>query len=136
MGGMGGMVMGAPAADGAHARQRQRHAPSSAAQIQADRAGRAADLQAQREAGRALREQARQLFAQPTVDARAAEALRQQMLAQHDQASKRMLQAMLDISRVLTPEQRKQMAERMSRAPRHDAAPPRRARGGARRPKR
>ncbi len=68
---------------------------------------------AQHDQGRSLREQAATLFAQPTVDARAAEALRQQMLAQHDQASKRQLQTMLDISRVLTPEQRQKMAERM-----------------------
>ena len=53
-----------------------------------------------------------QIFAAPTVDAAAAESLRQQMLAQHDQASKRMLQAMLDVSKVLTPEQRAKMAER------------------------
>ena len=72
-----------------------------------------ADLKAQRQAGRDLREQTMQLFAQPTVDANAAEALRQKMLAQHDQASKRMLQAMLDVSRVLTPEQRAQLAQRM-----------------------
>jgi Spy/CpxP family protein refolding chaperone len=73
------------------------------------------DLQAQKEAGRALREQARQLFSQPTVDARAAEDLRQRMLAQHDQRSKRMMQAMLDASRVLTPEQRRQMADAMGK---------------------
>lgn len=72
-----------------------------------------ADMQAQREAGRKLHEQGRELWAQPTVDARAAEALRQQMLAQHDAASKRGLQLMLDVSRVLTPEQRKQLADRM-----------------------
>jgi periplasmic protein CpxP/Spy len=72
------------------------------------------DLQAQRESGRALREQAMSVFSQPTVDARAAETLRQQMLAQHDTASKRTTQLMLDLSRVLTPEQRKQMAERMA----------------------
>jgi Spy/CpxP family protein refolding chaperone len=72
------------------------------------------DMSAQRESGRTLREQAARLFAEPTVDARAAETLRQQMLAQHDTASKRMTQLMLDVSRVLTPEQRKQMAERMA----------------------
>lgn len=70
------------------------------------------DLRSQRESGRTLRQQQMQLFAQPTVDARAAETLRQQMLAQHDAASKRMLQAMLDVSRVLTPEQRQKLAER------------------------
>lgn len=73
-----------------------------------------ADMGAQREAGRKLHEQGATLFAQPTVDARAAETLRQQMLAQHDQASKRGMQLMLDVSRVLTPEQRKTLAERMA----------------------
>jgi protein CpxP len=73
-----------------------------------------ADLKAQHESGGALREQQMQLFVQPTVDARAAEALRQQMLSRHDAASKRMLQAMLDVSRVLTPEQRQQIAARMA----------------------
>jgi Spy/CpxP family protein refolding chaperone len=71
-----------------------------------------ADLRAQRDGRRALHEQAMDLFKQPTVDANAAEALRQQMLQQHDQASRRMLQAMLDVSRVLTPEQRARLAER------------------------
>ncbi|MEP7296666.1 MAG: Spy/CpxP family protein refolding chaperone [Burkholderiales bacterium] len=82
----------------------------------------AADLKAQREAGRALHEKGMQIFAAPTVDAAAAEAVRQQMLAQHDQASKRMLQAMLDVSKVLTPEQRAKMAARMKerRATMHD----------------
>lgn len=73
----------------------------------------AADLKGQREAARELRQRAMQLFTQPTVDANAVEALRQQMLQQHDQASRRMTQAMLDVSRVLTPEQRAQLAERM-----------------------
>jgi Spy/CpxP family protein refolding chaperone len=83
------------------------------------------DLKAQREAGRSLREQGQALFTQPTVDANAAEALRQQLLAQHDQASKRTLQALIDVSRVLTPEQRKaiadRMAERRARMERHRA---------------
>lgn len=73
----------------------------------------AADLKTQREAGQGLRDRAAALFTSPTVDANAAESLRQQMLGQHDQASKRVMQAMLDISRVLTPEQRTQLAERM-----------------------
>ena len=72
----------------------------------------AADLKTQHEAGRALRDKGVQIFAAPTVDAAAAESVRQQMLTQHDQASKRMLQAMLDVSKVLTPEQRVKMAER------------------------
>jgi periplasmic protein CpxP/Spy len=72
----------------------------------------AADMKAQHDAGKATREQMLKLFAQPTVDANAAEALRAQMLQQYDQGSRRMMQAMLDVSRVLTPEQRKQLADR------------------------
>ena len=71
------------------------------------------DLQAQRQASRGQREQLMALFAQPTVDARAVEAARQQMLQQHDQSSRRWMQALLDASAVLTPEQRVQLAERM-----------------------
>ncbi len=73
----------------------------------------AADLKAQRDAGRGLHENGMQIFAAPSVDAAAAETLRQQMLAQHDQASRRVLQAMLDVSRVLTPEQRAKIGDRM-----------------------
>lgn len=73
----------------------------------------AADLKAQHDAARGLHEQGLQLFTAPVVDARAVEALRQQKLAQHDQASKRMTQALLDISQVLTPEQRVKLGERM-----------------------
>jgi periplasmic protein CpxP/Spy len=71
------------------------------------------DLRAQHQASRGLREQAMTLFAQPTVDAAAVEALRQQMLQQHDQSSRRWMQALLDASAVLTPDQRVQLAERM-----------------------
>jgi Spy/CpxP family protein refolding chaperone len=88
--------------------------PEQRTQIQALVAAAKADMKAQHEAGRALHEQGRALFAQPTVDARAAEALRQQMMAQHDTASKRGLQLMLDVSRVLTPEQRKTLADTMA----------------------
>ncbi|OYU00007.1 MAG: hypothetical protein CFE40_01430 [Burkholderiales bacterium PBB1] len=89
----------------------------------------AKDLQAQRAAGRELFERNQQLFTAPVVDANAAEQLRQQMLAQHDQTSRRMLQAMLEISRVLTPEQRATLAQRMKShrwhgGPSHDAPRP------------
>lgn len=73
----------------------------------------AADLKVEREAGRALRERQLQLFTQPTVDAGAVESLRREMLVQHDRSSRRMTQAMVEASRVLTPEQRAQLAERM-----------------------
>jgi protein CpxP len=73
----------------------------------------AADLRAMHAQNLGLRERAMEVFTAPTVDANAAEAVRQQMLQQHDQASRRMMLAMLDVSRVLTPEQRATLAERM-----------------------
>lgn len=73
----------------------------------------ASDMQAQRDSRRTLHDRAMQVFTAPNVDASAAESIRQEMLTQHDATSRRMLQAMLDVSRVLTPEQRAQLAERM-----------------------
>jgi Spy/CpxP family protein refolding chaperone len=73
----------------------------------------AQDLKAQHDADRGLHQRSMQIFTAPTVDANGAETLRQQMEAQHDQASKRVLQAMLDVSRVLTPEQRAKIGTRM-----------------------
>ena len=73
------------------------------------------DLKSQRESHTAMRDEAMKLFAQPTVDANAVEALRQKMLSQHDQASKRISQAMVEASRVLTPEQRQQLADEMAK---------------------
>lgn len=73
----------------------------------------AAAAKQQHGAEMALHEQAMAVFTAPTVDAAAAESLRQQMLAQHDQASKRTFAAMLDVARVLTPEQRAKVAAQM-----------------------
>jgi protein CpxP len=72
-----------------------------------------ADVKAQRDTTRGLHEKGMQIFTAPTVDAAAAESLRQQMLAQHDQASRRELQAMLDVAKVLTPEQRARIGARL-----------------------
>jgi Spy/CpxP family protein refolding chaperone len=110
----GGLMMGGPRhiehmLDAVNASAEQR------TQIRSILQSAMADLRSQRAAGTSLRQQAATLFAQPTVDARAAETLRQQMLAQHDQASQRMLQAMLDVSRVLTPEQRARIGEHMGK---------------------
>ncbi len=71
------------------------------------------DLRGQRDQRRALHERSLQIVGAPNVDAAAAEQVRQQMQQLHEQASKRMLQAMLDASKVLTPEQRAKLAERM-----------------------
>lgn len=72
------------------------------------------DLKTTHASGKTLHEQMQTLFAQPTVDAPAAEALRKQQSVLHDQASKRVLQMMVDISRVLTVDQRKTLADRMA----------------------
>jgi periplasmic protein CpxP/Spy len=68
-----------------------------------------AELKAPSEAARADRARMSELFAQPTLDPAAIESLRKQMLARHDQVSKRMNVAMLDAAKVLTAEQRQQV---------------------------
>lgn len=73
------------------------------------------ELRQQRQAAGDLRAQWVQVFTAPTVDARAAEALRQKQSAMHETASKRMLQAMIDAAAVLTPEQRQKLAEQMGK---------------------
>jgi Spy/CpxP family protein refolding chaperone len=89
--------------------------PEQRSQIQQIMQTARTDMQAQRDARQALRDESMKLFTQPNVDATAAEALRQKMLAMHDASSKRMMQAMLDASRVLTPEQRQQLADTMAK---------------------
>lgn len=79
----------------------------------------ASDLAGQREAGRTLRERSMQIFTAPAVDAAQAESVRQQMLVQHDNTSRRVLQAMLDISRVLTPEQRAKIGDDIKKRQQH-----------------
>jgi Spy/CpxP family protein refolding chaperone len=76
------------------------------AQIKALAKAAEADLKPLHETERGIHEQTLALFGQPQVDAAAAEKLRQQMLASHDAVSKRVLQTVLDVSKVLTPEQR------------------------------
>lgn len=93
--------------DGLNATDAQR------AQIKQIATAAAADLKAQAQAGRALRERGLQAFTAPTIDANAAEQVRQQMLQHHDQMSRRAHQAMLDAARVLTPEQRARIGERL-----------------------
>lgn len=82
-------------------------------QIKQIAAAAASDLKVQVEAGRGLHQRALQAFTAPTVDAAAVEQVRQQMLQQHDQISRRVTQAMLDVARVLTPEQRARLGERI-----------------------
>lgn len=116
-GGMGGMMFGGSPErvgkmidsmlDGLDATDAQR------SQIKQIAAAAGADMKTQMQAGRGLHQRGMEIFAAPTVDAAAAEQLRQQMLQQHDQMSRRMTQAMVDVARVLTPEQRAKVGERM-----------------------
>lgn len=72
-----------------------------------------ADLQALHRQGRDVHQQGMAIWTSPKLDAADAEKHRQQMLGHHDQVSKRMVQAMLDVGKVLTPEQRAQAAQLM-----------------------
>lgn len=72
-----------------------------------------ADLKADRQTARDLHAQVMGVLTAPQVDAAAAEKLRQQMLAQHDRSSKRITQALVDVAKVLTPQQRAVLAQHM-----------------------
>lgn len=76
------------------------------------------DLQALHQQGRDAHQQGMAIWTSPKLDAADAEKHRQQMLAHHDQVSKRMMQAMLDVGKVLSPEQRAQAAQILKQ--RHD----------------
>lgn len=73
----------------------------------------AVDLKAQAAAAQELHQKGVELFKAPSVDSAAVEALRQQAMSQHDASSRRFTQAMLDISKVLSPEQRVKLIDRM-----------------------
>jgi Spy/CpxP family protein refolding chaperone len=83
------------------------------------------ELQALREQAMAAHEAASAptdlmgLLSQAKVDAAAAEKSRQQMLAQHDAMSKRMLQTAVDIANVLTPEQRAAIGQEVQKRHAH-----------------
>jgi protein CpxP len=82
-----------------------------------------ADLAPLRKAMRSTRERAREIMTAPQVDRAALEELRSTRMQNADALSRRMTQALADIADVLTPEQRKTMAERMQhrRGGRHGA---------------
>ena len=110
-----GMGMGMDGAHMGRVLDAVKATPDQRVQIKAIMEAAHADLKGQHEAGRSLHQQMQAAFAQPTVDARAVESLRAQIAAQHDTASKRMTQAMLDASKVLTPDQRKTLADLMAK---------------------
>jgi Spy/CpxP family protein refolding chaperone len=64
---------------------------------------------------RDARRQAVDLLSRDSVDRAALESLRDTQLRLADQASRRLTQALADVADVLTPEQRRQLAERIGR---------------------
>ena len=102
--------------------------PAQRAQVHQifDAAG--ADLKQAFPADRADHEQMRQLFTAPVVDAAAVEAVRQRIEARRDAQSRRIMQAMIDVSSVLSVEQRQTIAAKMAAhehafgGPRHAAS--------------
>jgi periplasmic protein CpxP/Spy len=64
---------------------------------------------------RDTRKQALELLSQPSIDRGALEALRAEKLRLADQASRRLTAAIADVADVLTPEQRRSLAERAQR---------------------
>lgn len=75
----------------------------------------AKDLAPLREKLRAGRAQAVELLTQDRVDAAAIESLRAQKLRLADEASRRFTRALADAAEILTPEQRKSLAQRFER---------------------
>ena len=75
----------------------------------------AKELAPLREQAREARRQAIELFSAPNIDRAAIEQLRAAHLKQADAASRRLTQALADAAEVLTPEQRKTLAERAAR---------------------
>jgi protein CpxP len=81
-----------------------------------------ADLRQRRGAERADRDQMVQLFTQSSVDAAAVEAVRSRMQQRHDLESRRATQALVDVSQVLTAQQRQVIASQLADGPRPFAA--------------
>jgi len=114
----GGMMMGGPGMMGGHAEHMLDAVDASdaqRAQIKQIMDAARADLKATHDSARALHAQSLTLFAAANIDAVSIEALRQQQQALHETISKRMSQAFIDAARMLTPEQRAKLAERMKK---------------------
>jgi protein CpxP len=73
------------------------------------------ELQPLREQRLQSRREAMEILTRPTVDRGAIEALRVEKLKVAEEASKRFTQGIADIAEVLTPEQRKALAQKFSR---------------------
>ena len=77
--------------------------------------GASKDLRPLREKVRDARKRGMELLSAPTIDRAAIERLRAEQMQAADALSKRMSQALADAAEVLTPDQRKKLAERMQK---------------------
>lgn len=108
--------------------------PAQRAQIRQIAGAARDDLRQLRQSAPDLRKDTLNVLTQPSIDTGAAEQARQKMLAQHDAMSKRTLTAMLDVAKVLTPEQRAQLGEKLkARQAEHDKRRDERRQGRAER---
>lgn len=73
------------------------------------------ELRKDHETMRKLHDEQRKLLVAPSIDAAAVEAKRAQIDALQQQFSKRITQAMIEAARVLTPEQRAKLADRIAK---------------------
>jgi Spy/CpxP family protein refolding chaperone len=73
------------------------------------------DLLPLREKAMSSRQRGRELLTQTTIDRAAIETLRTEQMALADQATRRFSQALADAASVLSPEQRRKLAERVDR---------------------
>lgn len=116
--------VGAYAVDGHHGHGHGSHISRLYAEVQATDAQKAkidplvkaamADLKPMHEQLHALHKKLLEQASAPTIDRAGLEATRQQGLVLADQASKRLIQLVADIGDVLTPEQRKKLAEHLA----------------------
>jgi Spy/CpxP family protein refolding chaperone len=68
-----------------------------------------------REKAMSSRQRGRELLTATTIDRAAIETLRTEQMALADQATRRISQALADAATVLSPEQRRKLADRMDR---------------------
>lgn len=108
---MGMMLPQGPMLD--HVLDDAKASPAQRAQVHQIFEAAGAELKAARPADRADHEQMKQLFQAPVVDAAAVEVVRARIEARRDAQSRRMTQAMIDVSLVLNVEQRQAIAARM-----------------------
>jgi periplasmic protein CpxP/Spy len=127
-GGMGGMHRGFmggsqdPAKADARIERMVKHlavevdaTPDQQAKLTAIAKSAARDLRPLREKARDTRKRGMALLAAPTIDRAAIERLRAEQIQAADAVSKRMSQAFADAAEVLTPDQRKKLADRMQK---------------------